>query len=279
MPTVTTEGLQDTAAVEAATFDAQWAVAAGSADALQATFPTTVEELTDGLILAVRAGAANATATPTFAPDDLTPHTITKLGGVALVAGDIYGAGHELLLRYRASATRWELLNPATQAVPAYYFKALALDAIGSNVNTAQPWFPSQGAVTLPVGTYRFRGRLYLSRSAGSTSHTTAILFGGTATLASNDFVAGAKEGDTSALADLSVIPATGVTTSVVAKAASTSTTEQAFFDVEGIFIVTVAGTVIPQFQYSAAPGGAPTVLRGTFCEIMARTNPSGTWS
>lgn len=278
MPQVTTEGLQEFLA-EAALLDAQWAVAAGSADAIQATYPETVEELTDGLLLAVRAGAANATTTPTFSPDGQTPRTITKLGGVALALQDIYGAGHELLLRYRASATRWELLNPASGTPAAYFFKAHALDAAGGNVNVAQPWFPIQGGVTLAPGTYQFRGRLYLSRAAGGTSHTTAILFGGSAVLASNDFVAGAKEGETSALADLSVIPATGATVSVVAKATSSTTTEQAFLEVEGIVVVATAGTFIPQFQYSAAPGGAPTILRGTFFEITARLNPAGTWS
>jgi len=278
MPIVTTEGLQNTAEAEAATFDAQWAVAAGSADAIQATFPTTIEELTDGLIVAVRAAAANATTTPTFSPDDLDAHTITKLGGVALVAGDIYGEGHELVLRYNEDETRWELLNPANGAIPDYFFKALALEAIGSNVATAQPWFPAQGGVTLAVGTYRFRGRLYLSRSAGTTSHTTALLFAGTATVSSINYIIGAKEGDTAALADLSVIPGTSAA-AVVAKAASTSATEQAFFEVEGILIVSVAGTLIPQFQYSAAPGGAPTIKAGTFFELVPRLNPSGTWS
>lgn len=93
---------------------ATFAAAGGTADAITAGYVPTVTALVDGMTLYVRAAYANATTTPTFAPDGLTAHTITKLGGVALIAGDIYGAGHEMILRYRASATRWELLNPAT---------------------------------------------------------------------------------------------------------------------------------------------------------------------
>ncbi|CAN7418751.1 hypothetical protein [Mesorhizobium sp. LjNodule214] len=31
---------------------------------------------------------------------------------------------------------------------------------------------------------------------------------------------------------------------------------------------INAAGTVIPQFQYSAAPGGAPTIKRNSFFRI-----------
>lgn len=43
-------------------------------------------------------------------------HTIYKNGAQALVAGDIYGAGHEIKLRYRQSPARYELVNPAQTA-------------------------------------------------------------------------------------------------------------------------------------------------------------------
>jgi hypothetical protein len=95
-----------------------WIAAGGSADAITATFNPAIAALTDGLIAGVRAAAANATTTPTFAPNGLTAHTITKSGGVALVPGDIAGSGHELLLRYNLAGTRWELLNPAFPVQP-----------------------------------------------------------------------------------------------------------------------------------------------------------------
>jgi hypothetical protein len=61
---------------------------------------------------AVEAANANSSTTPTFTPDGLTTYTIEKAGGQALVAGDIYGAGHCALFMLSA-ANKVELLNPA----------------------------------------------------------------------------------------------------------------------------------------------------------------------
>ncbi len=94
------------------------AQAGGTVDALTATFEpaTATAELQDGTMFFVEAAGANTTTTPTFSPDGLTARTITKNGGQALVAGDIRGAGHKLLLSYDESSTRYELLNPALVA-------------------------------------------------------------------------------------------------------------------------------------------------------------------
>ena len=92
--------------------DVTWIDGGGTADAITATYSPAITALVDGMLLGVRATAANATTTPTFAPNGLTAYTIVKQGGSALAAGDIVGDGHELLLRYDLSNTRWELLNP-----------------------------------------------------------------------------------------------------------------------------------------------------------------------
>lgn len=91
-----------------------WIAAGGTVDAITATYSPAITAVTDGMICAFRASGANATTTPTFSPNGLTARTITKLGGAALAAGDIHGSLHECLLRYYATSTRWELLNPAT---------------------------------------------------------------------------------------------------------------------------------------------------------------------
>lgn len=90
-----------------------WTTAGGTSDALTATFTPALTTLIDGQICFVRAAAANAGTTPTFAPNGLTAHTITRYGGAAVVPGDIAGANAELVLRYNLANTRWELLNPA----------------------------------------------------------------------------------------------------------------------------------------------------------------------
>lgn len=93
-----------------------WVIGGGTADAITATYSPSITSLEDGQILFVRATAANATTTPTFSPNGLTARTIVKKGGQALVSGDVFGAGHELALRYDLSNTRWELLNPGSYA-------------------------------------------------------------------------------------------------------------------------------------------------------------------
>lgn len=108
-----------------------FAAAGGTADAITATFAPVITALVDGMELGVRASGANTIAAPTFVANGVgSALAITKFGGQALNVGDIFGAGHEVRLRYRLSATRWELLNPATSAtgnLPRAYLSGLAL--------------------------------------------------------------------------------------------------------------------------------------------------------
>lgn len=94
-----------------------YAIAGGTADALTAVFTPVVPALVDGQQHNIKAAFKNATTTPTYVPSGLAAKVITKLGGQALSIGDIYGAGHELILRYAAATTSWELLNPGTAAM------------------------------------------------------------------------------------------------------------------------------------------------------------------
>lgn len=162
-------------------------------------------------------------------------------------------------------------------------FKILSAGDTGANSSSAQPWFPTAGAVgVVAETTYLFRGVLRLSRAAGTTSHTTGISFGGTATLTAIDYLGWAKTGDANDLAGWSGFWSTSAGT-LVLKAASTSATEQSMFRVEGVVRINAGGTFIPRFIYSSAPGGAPTVLRGTwFHMIPVGSNvveTAGTWS
>ena len=156
-------------------------------------------------------------------------------------------------------------------------------DAGGGNVNTAQPWFPTTGAVTVAsTKTYVFEGYLRTSRSAGTTSHTTSLLFGGTATLTSIAYRAIVNTGDvvTNAAVNQTAIE---VATATIVKAASISASEQTSVQVKGIVRINAGGTLIPQFKYDVAPGGAPTVLSNSnFILYPIGTNTvttSGTWA
>lgn len=258
-----------------------WVAGGGSADAITATYSPAVQALTDGLELGFRAASDSLTTTPTFSPNGLTARTITKNGGAALVPGDIKANG-EYFLRYNLANTRWELLNHSPLADEAIYVLA-ADDTGGQNVNTAQPLFPTTGGVTLKGNTtYEFEIRALISRSAGTTSHTTSVLFGGTATLTSIAGFVEVMTGDANTLVSTSGVWITAATATSI-KAASTSATEQIAFTIRGIVRVNAAGTFIPQFQYSAAPGGAPTIKANSMARFRPIGNGSvvtkGTWS
>jgi hypothetical protein len=96
-----------------------WVAGGGTADAITASYSPVITALVDGMVLRARASGANTITTPSFSPNGLTAHTITKRGGVALVAGDIPAALYEMFLVYNLANTRWELLNPNPLSGPA----------------------------------------------------------------------------------------------------------------------------------------------------------------
>lgn len=89
--------------------------AGGTADVLTANFVNNVV-LTEGLTICIKAALANTTATPTLDVDGTGAKTIVKDSGAALVAGNIAGSNHRLILKYDASNTVWVLINPAVTA-------------------------------------------------------------------------------------------------------------------------------------------------------------------
>jgi hypothetical protein len=162
-------------------------------------------------------------------------------------------------------------------------FKCLSADATGQNIGTVQPWFPAAGAVSVEASTsYWMEGLFWSTRAAGATSHTTGVGFGGTATLTDITWWGLCKEGDTAAIADADLVVANSAANTNV-KAASTSATENILIWVRGIVRVNAAGTFIPQFTYSAAPGGAPTIKEGTFLSLTKlggnTVTTRGTWA
>ena len=163
-----------------------WVAAGGTADAITAAYTIPITALVDGQICYVRAGAANATTTPTFSPSSLTARTIVKNGGQALAAGDIYGAGHELVLRYNLANTRWELMNPAVVASAAVTDATISISDITTNnastakhgwmpkaANSATTYYDSLGTQTNPALNAVLTG--YTS-GAGTVSATDTIL-------------------------------------------------------------------------------------------------------
>ena len=140
----------------------------------------------------------------------------------------------------------------------------------GANATGAQSIFGV--GVTLAASTqYEFEAVVYLLKSAGTTSHTISLLFGGTATL---NNIAYFVEANASGTAQLTVDDTTitqgnvTVATAVVTTAAITTATTHFYYIMKGTVSVNGAGTFIPQYSLSAAPGGAYTTQIGSYFKI-----------
>lgn len=148
-------------------------------------------------------------------------------------------------------------------------FTCLSSNYTASNVATAQKVFnaTTSGAITLAASTtYEFEG-LYNISTSGTTSHQLGILFGGTATLTGIAYTATSTNGTTAAASAPSVTFAAVATVTNVTAAVAAATNNTVFL--KGTVRVNAAGTFIPQFQYSAAPGVAPVVAANSYIRFI----------
>lgn len=182
--------------------------------------------------------------------------------------------GEALILDERGNIT---LLTPITDKL---LMKALAADDTGGqNINTVQPWFPTAGAGSIAIGTYRMEGLLAMTH--GGTTHTTGLSFGGTAGIANIDYMATCLRATDGAIGTGYSAIRIGTVSNTVLEATSTAT--GTLIRVEGLVRVNAAGTIIPQFTHSAATGTAPTIKRNSYIRFTGLGDASfttlGTWS
>ena len=132
--------------------------------------------------------------------------------------------------------------------------------SLNDDTNAQSPFASGADTLTLPVGTYFFDAMIAVV--SGSNSHTTAFGIAGTATIGDILYEAETRNGARGTAA-------TGVVTNFVETASATAmntataATNQTHY-LKGQFTVTVAGTIIPQITFSAAPGSTNT------CETMS---------
>lgn len=153
------DGMATQKAVQAGDYNTS--VAGGTAAAITGDYTPNVLALENGLTLFVRAAAANTTTTPTFSPDGLTAKTIVKGNNLALVAGDIAGAGHWLEMNFDSVLDKWVLQNPAygvsvaaTAAIKAVAPVAFSASATLNATHVGVPivyYGVSAGTLTLPA--------------------------------------------------------------------------------------------------------------------------------
>lgn len=163
-------------------------------------------------------------------------------------------------------------------------------DLADATIASATPLFvatgAATGAITLAAATaYAFEEFFWVTNT-GTTSHTWATLFGGTATITRLSYLAQATTATGAGLTAVSQIPSS-VATAIVITAASTSATENVLCSIKGVLTTLAAGTFIPQIIASARPGqtGTPAVTLnpGSFFRIYpigaAAGIVTGNWS
>lgn len=144
------------------------ASAGGTADALTVALSPAWRAWQNGVPFFVRAASANATTTPTVAVGALAAKTLVKGSNAALVAGDVAGAGHWLLMQYDVTLDKVVLLNPATGIASASTRIRLSANTTfyvattGNNSNTGltvgAPWLTIQKAIDVISQQYDLAG-------------------------------------------------------------------------------------------------------------------------
>lgn len=161
--------------------------------------------------------------------------------------------------------------TPAGRGVsPSMMFYRLNSNYAGSNATGAQSLF--NVGVTLQASTvYAFTADFLASKTSGTTSHTFGILFGGTATL-NNIFYTAYVTGATVAppTVGTGTTNASHISIATLANltSATAASTIQYGYTYHGTVSVNAGGTFIPQYQLSAAPGGAYSTVAGSFFAI-----------
>lgn len=188
-------------------------------------------------------------------------------------------------LDYNGTALYFTPAGTQRGVVPGAQFFRLDAGLAGANVNTAQSVFGV--GVTLSSSTvYQFEAVYAISKSAGTTSHTVGLGFGGTATV-NNIAYDVLYHGDTAAFSSTNQSTAANFLQTLsnsTVTGASTSTARFWVFTLRGSVSINAGGTFIPQYTCSAAPGGAYTTAVGSYFLIYpigasgANVNV-GTWA
>jgi len=150
--------------------------------------------------------------------------------------------------------------------IPGMQFFRLQANLAGSNVATVQSVFGV--SVTLSASTiYAFEALYYLNKTAGTTSHTVGIGFGGSATL--NSILWSAIQFDGSATLPASTnnlrYSASASAANLQLSGVSSSAASTVVANIKGMVSINAAGTLTPQYTLSAAPGGAYSTMANSY--------------
>lgn len=178
---------------------------------------------------------------------------------------------------YNGTIQTFTPLGTQRGVVPAEQFFKLNAVVAGADVTSAQSIYGV--GVTLSASTqYEFELVVNISKFVGTTSHTVAFGFGGTATVNNILYII---SGASTAGTFYNQVQSTAATTATTAITAATNTVTAL---IKGTVSINAGGTFIPQYTLSAAPGGAYGTTVGAYMKIkpigVSGANVSvGTWA
>jgi hypothetical protein len=150
--------------------------------------------------------------------------------------------------------------------VPGMQYYRLNSAFVGANASGAQTYLGV--GVTLSSNTvYEFQAMIAVTKTAGTTSNNYSLLYGGTATLNNIGYLAQLKYNSA-----FSSVPSTD-SFSIFSSTAAASTILTGIataagaiaLNIRGTVSINAGGTFIPQYNLSAAPGGAWTTQIGSY--------------
>lgn len=215
--------------------------------------------------------------------------------GYVELASPATAASNRLVLPATTGASQQAIVNDGSGNLSfaynggSYFYRLLSTTA-GANVNTAQGIF-DQGVSVSASTVYAFDLFLVMTKTAGTTAHTVSFLFGGTATI-TNMLYVGTGAFALSASLPLSIDTGTQVATTVMSNSLGATAFTPSIananaavcIQLRGTINVNAAGTLIPQYILSAAPGGAYSMRGGTYFRIYqigvsGGNNIQGPWA
>ena len=206
-----------------------------------------------------------------------TTGNITSANGTITTAAGMYSDVYYDSTSLKSITT---YLADGTSAVPATVAPLFSLNAdlVGGNVATVQSLFGVSASLEAS-SIYEFEIITGLIKSAGTTSHTLAMGFGGSATL--NNIVFHVDgQGSTAfntfptSLSNIYSFVFSSAA-SVVITTALTSAASTHKLIIKGRVSINAAGTFTPQYTLSAAPGGAYSTISGSTIK-MKKLGASG---
>lgn len=196
----------------------------------------------------------------------VAPAGTTSITPITLQSGTLNTTAAAGGLEYDGKAIYATTVASARQAVAAQQFVVATTTVSLSNSSTsAQNVFAAANdTLTLAASTTYFYEAVYLI-STGTTSHTTAVSFAGTATFTSSSFtsIASATAGAGTVNTNVYGNSGSDVTTSRVINAATTQ--PYLMITLRGVMRVNGGGTIIPQITFSAGPGSTCQVETNSY--------------